>query len=171
MNEMEETHVTPYETNDEELDEESCWALLASAEVGRLAVATLNCPDVFPVNHAVDGRTVVFRTGPGTKLDAALSAPAVAFEVDGHDRQRGQAWSVVVKGVAREIPADHAASAISTRPEPWQGGYKLRWIRIFPGEVTGRRFPMVSPVQDQTAGEDAAPRTPPPRSAASPASC
>jgi uncharacterized protein len=139
--------------------------------MGRLAVATLNCPDVFPVNHVVDGRTIVFRSGPGTKLDAALSAPAVAFELDGHDRERGLAWSVVVKGVAREIATNDTMPTIGARPVPWHGGYKLRWVRVIPSEVTGRRFPVVSPVQDRSAGEDAGPRTPPPQSAASPASC
>jgi uncharacterized protein len=133
--------VAAHDVLEEELDAEACWKLLAEAEVGRLAVATLNVPDVFPVNHVVDDRAIVFRTGPGTKLDSALSAPAVAFEVDGHDRDRGQAWSVVAVGVAREIPsADVARLAAALPLVSWHGGDKLRWIRITPHQVTGRRF-------------------------------
>jgi uncharacterized protein len=141
-----ESHVAAEDVTEEELSEEACWTLLAGAEVGRLAVATLNVPDVFPVNHVVDDRTIVFRTGPGTKLDSALSAPAVAFEVDGHDRDRGQAWSVVATGVAREISSGDAALLADALPlVSWHGGYKLRWIRITPRQVTGRRFRIASP--------------------------
>lgn len=149
---------------EEELNEETCWLLLAGADVGRLAVATLNCPDVFPVNHVVDDRTIVFRTGPGTKLDSALSAPAVAYEVDGHDRDCGHAWSVVVKGVAREISGDDVVPATDALPlVSWHGGYKLRWIRITPHQVTGRRFRVAKPTQHRTLGGGGAPRRPPPR--------
>ena len=53
-----------------ELDAAECWRLFRSAEVGRLAVSIANYPDIFPVNYVVDGETIVFRTGAGTKLAA-----------------------------------------------------------------------------------------------------
>ena len=45
-----------------ELDESACWALLRSAEVGRLAVVVNHRPEIFPINLVVDHATVVFRT-------------------------------------------------------------------------------------------------------------
>src|SRR6187401_2958268 len=85
------------------LDEHQCWALLREAQVGRLAVAIANHPDIFPVNFVVDHASVVFRTAEGTKLAAAVLGQAVAFEVDGYDADAGEAWSVVVKGRAKEL--------------------------------------------------------------------
>ncbi len=87
------------------LDQHECWELLRSAEVGRLAVSILERPDIFPVNHVVDHGRIVFRTAAGTKLAAAVLGRAVAFEVDGYDPVAGEAWSVVVKGRARELEA------------------------------------------------------------------
>jgi uncharacterized protein len=49
------------------LDRDQCLSLLAGDEVGRLAVIVGNTPTIFPVNYALDGDTIVFRTDPGTK--------------------------------------------------------------------------------------------------------
>ena len=81
----------------------TCWDLLRSSEVGRLAVAVGTQPDIFPINYVVDHGTVVFRTAEGTKLAAAVLGRGVAFEIDGYDADAGDAWSVVVKGRATEI--------------------------------------------------------------------
>ena len=45
-----------------------CWELLATQPVGRVAVIVGHYPVVFPVNYAVDDKTIVYRTGAGTKL-------------------------------------------------------------------------------------------------------
>ncbi len=81
------------------LGEAECWELLRGAQVGRVAVAIMNHPDIFPINYVVDHGTIVFRTNEGTKLAASVLGPAVAFEVDGYDPAAGEAWSVVVKGL------------------------------------------------------------------------
>src|SRR5688572_33264291 len=85
------------------LETNTCWELLRSSDVGRLAVSIGNRPDIFPVNFVVDHGTVVFRTAEGTKLAAAVLGEAVAFEVDGYDAEAGEAWSVVIRGRAIEI--------------------------------------------------------------------
>jgi nitroimidazol reductase NimA-like FMN-containing flavoprotein (pyridoxamine 5'-phosphate oxidase superfamily) len=71
-----------------------CLRLLAGEEVGRLAMGTGGAPVLLPVNSALDGETLVFRTDPGTKLDHAGQGP-VAFEIDGLDRdaRSAGAWS------------------------------------------------------------------------------
>ena len=69
----------------EDLSRQECWELLAGRSVGRLAVITEeNLPFVVPVNYALDGETVVFRSDFGTKFDALLRHP-VAFQVDSID--------------------------------------------------------------------------------------
>src|SRR4051812_375805 len=134
-------------TDIEVLSESECLALLRSVEVGRLAVAIKNVPDIFPINFVMDGDQVVFRTAEGTKLAAALLGLGVAFEVDGYDADVGVAWSVVVKGYAIEIEQMYELFAAADLPLfPWHAGSKHRFVRIRPSEVTGRRF-----VVDRTA--------------------
>lgn len=122
------------------LQTSECWSLLREAAVGRLAVVVEGAPEIFPVNYVVDHGTVVFRTAEGTKLVAAVGQP-VAFEVDGYDPLTGDAWSVVAKGTAREVKRLHEVlDAMELRVSPWQTGSKPRFVRVEPGEVSGRRF-------------------------------
>jgi hypothetical protein len=130
----------------EHLAEHECWSLLRSADVGRLAVAVKNRPDIFPVNHVVDGGRIVFRTAEGTKLAAAVLGHAVAYEVDGYDAATGDAWSVVVKGRAVEIDKMHEVfDAVDLPLFPWLASPKPRFVRIEPESVTGRRFHAAAP--------------------------
>lgn len=128
----------------EELSAAECWRLLRTHEVGRLAVSITDHPDIFPVNYVVDGDGVVFRTGPGTKLAAAVLGRGVAFEIDGYDPLAGEAWSVVVKGAARQV--EHMIEYFEADELPlfpWHAAPKPDIVRIEPGEVTGRRFHVV----------------------------
>ena len=135
------------------LDTDTCWQLLAGAPVGRLVVWSHPGPDIFPINHVVEHDTIVFRTGPGSKLDAAVNGPGVAYEADGYDDSAGEAWSVVVRGVAHEVErADELADARSLPLFPWEAGYKLRWVRITPERVSGRRFRRTAPEKERDPG-------------------
>ncbi len=130
----------------ESLAEQECWELLRQAAIGRLAVWVDDHPEIFPVNFVVDHGALVFRSAPGTKVTAALATAAVALETDARDAEAGTAWSVVVKGRAEQITdTSGLMDTVRLRLVPWQGGEKGRFIRIVPTEVTGRRFPIVSP--------------------------
>ena len=137
-------------TNDrstvDELSESACWTLLRTASVGRLAVWVQDHPDIFPINYAVDHGTVVFRSGTGTKVSAALSDSPVALEADGYDEETTEAWSVVVKGNVEEISrGQDLLDTIDLPLFPWQAGDKSRFIRIIPTTTSGRRFPIADP--------------------------
>ena len=54
------------------LEADECWRLLREADVGRLAVSIGDHVDIFPINHVVDGETVVFKTLDGTKLSGVV---------------------------------------------------------------------------------------------------
>ena len=126
------------------LDIEECWALLRADEVARLAVSIADHPDLFPINYVVDHGTLVFRTAEGTKLAAAVLGRGVAVEIDGYDRDRGDAWSVVVKGRATEIERMQDVFAALELPLfPWHASPKHRFVRIEPDDVSGRRFHVV----------------------------
>jgi len=150
----------PVTTRDgvEILTPQECWELLRSADVGRLAVSIMNRPDIFPVNHIVDHGTLVFRTAEGTKLAASVLGTAVAYEVDGYDATRGEAWSVVVRGEAVEIERIHELLEATDLPLfPWHASPKGRFVRIEPESITGRRFSVIQRVQDQHKGSGATP--------------
>jgi len=125
----------------EVLETNVCWQLLRVTEVGRLAVSITEHPDIFPINYVVDQGTVVFRTAEGTKLAAAVLGRAVAFEIDGYDPDRGDAWSVVMKGHATEIERMQDVFDVLDLPLfPWHASPKHRFVRIEPFDITGRRF-------------------------------
>jgi uncharacterized protein len=115
------------------LDEEECLQLAATRPVGRVAVSLDALPAVFPVNFRLDGRDVVFRTGPGTKLQAALRNAVVAFEVDDFDTDGRSGWSVMIIGRSSagdgggvDLPAPHPA--------------RTNHVRIAGDIITGRRL-------------------------------
>lgn len=125
----------------EHLDAAECWSLLRTGDVGRLAVSIADHPDIFPVNYVVDGTSIVFRTAAGTKLAGAVLGRSVAFEIDGYDPAAGEAWSVVVKGRAREIEHMIEYFAAEELPLfPWHASPKPDFVRIDGEIVTGRRF-------------------------------
>jgi hypothetical protein len=115
-------------------------------DLGRLAVSVAGKPEIFPVNFVVDHGTVVFRTAEGTKLAAATASPDVAFEADGHDRDAGEAWSVVVKGRAAELThLEELLDADDLPLFPLHAFPKHRFLRIEPDDVSGRRFRTAPP--------------------------
>ena len=138
--------MTSMPTPTTKLEPDACWALLRGTDVGRLAVVVGERPEIFPVNYAVDRGTVVFRTDPGTKLAGVVSAPAVAFEVDGYDEESDQAWSVVVKGSAEVVRGFIQLLDTTDLPVfPWQATTKGQFVRVVADEVTGRRFRKADP--------------------------
>ena len=134
--------LTDARTGVEVLPTEECLALLAGDEVGRLAVVVGGRPHILPVNYAIDGDVVVFRTANGTKLDGASHA-AVAFEVDHFDPATRSGWSVVVHGRAEDVTAterpDVVARTRSLKIEPWADFNKDHLVRIVAKQITGRR--------------------------------
>ena len=126
----------------EELDEAECLRLLASTTVGRVGFVVEDRPIVLPVNYAVDGRTVVFRTGEGTVLNKA-ALHVIAFEVDKIDDATHSGWSVLAQGVAQDV-----GTAIDTRSEQlrrlalvtWAPDRRDRWFRLDAETLTGRRL-------------------------------
>ena len=143
-----------YRKDVEELAPEDCWDRLRADGVARLAVVVDGAPEIFPINYVVDHGTAVFRTGEGSKVQGALSGTSVALESDGYDPETGRVWSVVVKGRARTIAEiDDVMDTVDLPLSPWQAGDKGRFIRITPGEVTGRRFPIADPSTWRTMPE------------------
>ena len=122
---------------------DECYRLLATQELGRLGVIAEHYPLIVPVNYGLDGTTIVIRTHPGTTLSAASHAN-VTFEVDEIDRGTRSGWSVLVRGLAEEVGADHRADLVArthaTGLEPWAPGEHGNWLRLIPQQISGRRI-------------------------------
>jgi nitroimidazol reductase NimA-like FMN-containing flavoprotein (pyridoxamine 5'-phosphate oxidase superfamily) len=122
-----------------ELDTDECWGLLATNSLGRIAMCAAGEIDIFPINYYADGSTILFRTAPGTKLMELTIDDNVAFEIDG--RHGGKAFSVVVKGTARQLELSHEIERAEAAPlEPWIPTLKYRFVHITPTLITGRAF-------------------------------
>tara|TARA_Y100000385_G_scaffold194364_1_gene201201 strand:- start:18 stop:560 length:543 start_codon:yes stop_codon:yes gene_type:complete len=131
----------------EVLDTTACWALLGDADVGRLAVDNGGRPDIFPINFVIDNQSIVFRSGPGTKLAASALMHYVAFEIDGYEPSDRIAWSVVVKGRANQIERMQDVYNAQDLPLfPWIVSDKPDFVRITVDKVTGQRFRVIDQV-------------------------
>lgn len=114
---------------------------MATQSVGRVGITVQALPVVLPVNFGLLGESIVLRTIPGTKLDAATNKTVVAFEVDSYDPDGRSGWSVLVIGRAAEMPADEVGEAEALGIEAWPlDGQASHFVRIEGSQITGRRF-------------------------------
>jgi nitroimidazol reductase NimA-like FMN-containing flavoprotein (pyridoxamine 5'-phosphate oxidase superfamily) len=123
------------------LSEAQCRALLERSTVGRVGVTVAALPAIFPVNYALLGEDIVFLTGEGTKLRAALERAVVAFQVDQIDQATASGWSVMAVGMAEQItdPAElEAAQRLGLHP--FAAGDRSHFVRIHPEFLSGRRI-------------------------------
>jgi len=121
------------------LSQAECWDLLRSNAFGRLGLSVANEPEIFPINYAAQGDTLVFRTAQGTKLAALTINEAVALEIDGYDDAGG--WSVVVKGHAHAAEwGEDFDDAQVAGLHPWVATLKPVFVRVAPELITGRQF-------------------------------
>jgi len=125
----------------ETLTPAECYDLLSPGGVGRVAFTTADGPVVLPVNYAMAGRTVIFRTAPDTLLAGYLDCPA-GFEVDGLDEALSQGWSVLVTGRAVRAASEAEVRRLERYAgvRPWAGGARDIYVRIIPRKITGRRI-------------------------------
>ncbi|MGD9619101.1 MAG: pyridoxamine 5'-phosphate oxidase family protein [Mycolicibacterium sp.] len=127
------------ETPVTELTETECWNLLSGVSLGRLVTTVGGWTEIFPVNFVVQRHTLLFRTAEGTKLLTSALNQHVVFEADDHNVAEG--WSVVVRGTAKLLSkSPEIEDARRAGLYPWIATTKLRFVRITPDTLTGRRF-------------------------------
>ena len=119
-----------------------CYDRLRHAHVGRIGFVDAGEMVILPVNIAVDGRSIVFRTGHGAKLSSAVMAKPVCVEVDDWNDLDHTGWSVLARGVAEEVLDEAQIERLETLPvRPWANpGVRHRWVRVIVEELTGRRI-------------------------------
>ncbi len=124
-----------------------CIDLLEPGGIGRVGFASAEGIMMLPVNFAMTGKTIVFRTAPDTLL--ALYANAqVSFEVDHLDEALREGWSVLVHGHAQQVTDEREVKNLEDRTnlEPWAGGARDVYVRIAPIRISGRRIQRSRPL-------------------------
>jgi len=126
----------------EVLSQAASLALLRQHVVGRLAFVDAGEPVILPVNYAVHGSSIVFRTAYGGKLDAADHGRPAAFEIDGLDELYQRGWSVLVRGSLYAVDDDETLAELERLSvHPWARRVERPfWVRLVPTEITGRRI-------------------------------
>lgn len=127
------------------LSEEQCWEHLAAKEFGRMAYHLTDEVHIAPINYAVDGQRLIFRTAEGSKLLGVVMDADVAFEIDQVDDDTETAWSVVARGRASVLEGDEAREVDNLRLRPWVGTEKFNVVAIHITEVSGREFHLSRP--------------------------
>jgi len=124
----------------EVLSREECLDLVRGVPIGRVGMVVGGVPVIVPVNFALLGEDVVFRTGTGSKLIAAVRRSLLSVEVDEVDPVMRTGWSVLITGGASElVRPDEIAAADALGLDSWIPG-RRRYIRVRSDSVSGRRL-------------------------------
>jgi len=118
-----------------------CFDLLEAGGIGRVGIATSEGVMILPVNYAVKGQTIIYRTAPDTLLALHVNTQ-LSFEVDQCDETLHEGWSVLVQGHAQEVTDELQVKQIEdvTHLKPWAPGARDVYVRLAPTEVSGRRI-------------------------------
>jgi len=122
-----------------ELTPAECWDLLRGTSLGRVVFTMHAMPAIRPVNHLIDGRTIVIRSHLGSAITghASRDGAVVCYEADDIDPGRHTGWSVIATGVARLVTDPGAVSRYRQSLEPWVARPIDQVIAITPETVTG----------------------------------
>jgi nitroimidazol reductase NimA-like FMN-containing flavoprotein (pyridoxamine 5'-phosphate oxidase superfamily) len=116
-----------------------CFGLLELGGIGRVGFAATGGIMMLPVNFAVTGQAIIFRTAPDTLLALYANGP-VSFEVDHLDQAQREGWSVLVQGHAHKVEDERGVKRLEDRThlQPWAGGARDVYVRIAPTRISGR---------------------------------
>jgi nitroimidazol reductase NimA-like FMN-containing flavoprotein (pyridoxamine 5'-phosphate oxidase superfamily) len=125
----------------EDLAAEASWSRLAQVPTGRLCFVDSGEPMVLPLNHVVDGHSIVVRTASGTAAHRLGNGATVAFEADATQPATCEGWSVVVRGHLAEVTDEQELAEVSRLPlHPWASGHRDHFLRLRPWAITGREI-------------------------------
>lgn len=127
------------------LTRDEALALLAGAGFGRIVFSHHALPAIRPVNHILDGGSIVVRTHEGAALNALVRGAGdegvvVAYEADEIDPVTRTGWSVIATGYATAVTDPAELDRYRVLLRPWVGGRRDHAIRVRPVEVTAYRL-------------------------------
>ena len=125
-----------------DLEYQDCVNLLSAGVVGRVGLVTDQGPEILPVNYALSGNTIVFRTVPYGRIAEFAADREICFEVDHVDYDHHTGWSVLAvgKGKLVEDPEEIQLIREVWDPRPWATGQRILYIKLEWRAVSGRRI-------------------------------
>jgi nitroimidazol reductase NimA-like FMN-containing flavoprotein (pyridoxamine 5'-phosphate oxidase superfamily) len=125
----------------EEMSADECYRVLGTQSLGRVGLVMAGQPLVLPVNYALIGKTIVFRTARGSGFDRVVRGSDVVFEIDHADPAFHSGWSVMGRGRADGIDETVDLTGLTHAVmRPWARESPPGWIGIPLNHVTGRRI-------------------------------
>ena len=126
----------------QQLSRSKALQLLGSVPIGRLVFTHQALPAIRPVNHLVEGESIIVRATSGAAIIAAAKrdGTVVAYEADRIDPDSQLGWSVIVVGTARLMTDENAAARYRARLRPWVEGPADDVITISADMITGYRM-------------------------------
>lgn len=118
-----------------------CFDLLEPGGIGRVGFACADGVVMLPVNFAVLGKSIVFRTAPDTQLALHVNG-RLSFQVDQFDAALHEGWSVLVHGHAHKIADEREVKRLEfvTDLRPWAAGARDVYVHIQATVISGRRI-------------------------------
>ena len=126
-----------------ELTRAESWELLSGLSLGRIVFTQRAMPAIRPVNHLVDGQTIVVRSHLGAAIVERAGdedGAVVCYEADSIDPERHTGWSVITTGMARLVRDPASIARYEQLLEPWAAGQMDYVIAIRPQVITGLRL-------------------------------
>jgi nitroimidazol reductase NimA-like FMN-containing flavoprotein (pyridoxamine 5'-phosphate oxidase superfamily) len=126
-----------------ELTAAESWQLLESVPLGRIVFTHHAMPAVRPVNHVVDGHTIVIRSHLGAAIAGSAATEdgtVVCYEADDIDVERHTGWSVIATGTARLVHDPDVIARYEQQLVPWVERSMDYFIAITPRIITGLRL-------------------------------
>lgn len=119
-----------------------CWDLLCQTSLGRVVFTMHAMHAIRPVNHLIDGRTIIIRSHLGSAITGHASGDGavVCYEADDIDPVRHTGWSVIATGTVRLVTDPEAVSRYQQALEPWVTQPMDQVIAITPAMITGIRL-------------------------------
>lgn len=116
--------------------------LLSSVPMGRLVFTHNALPAIRPVNHLVEGESIIVRATSGAAITSAAKRDGVvvAYEADRIDPDTQLGWSVIVIGTARLLADENASARYRARLRPWITAPADDVITISADMITGYRM-------------------------------
>ena len=96
----------------EEITEAQARLIVENCDVAHIGVLSDGEAYVTAVSYVVDGDLLLFRSGPGRRLDAIRAHPRVCVEISTFDRRTGSWEGVVAFGNARILEQGKEVAAV-----------------------------------------------------------
>lgn len=136
----------------EVLSEAECFALAATARVGRIVFTDKALPAVWPVTFTIDRNSLILCAPARSKVAMTMRNTVVAFEVDEFASETRTGWSVTFLGLAEPITDPRQITELGALGlTPLGPEADPLFIKVLCVQATGRRIQPVTAGQIRTA--------------------